>query len=166
MLKPRSTSCVSSTTDEEMQFNLPQLAPSLSNAAFMDKDLWATRKLRATLYSLHRDTEGWGHGNHLILETQELTMCDGIVWPLPSSPEHSKIPEPSPKVFCSLPKWSPMLSRLRYCLVLLGSKEQSGSMVWAGPHTVSTICIQINQKGKQDSPLTQFTLFSITQHQF
>lgn len=93
-------------------------------------------------------------------------MCDWRVWPFPSSPERSKIPQPPPKVFCSLPKWSPMLSRLRYYLVFSGCKMYSGSMVWAGPCTAFTICIQIKQEAKKDSPLTQFTLFSIAQSQW
>lgn len=145
---PKHILCLNSTTDEEMLFNLPQpqLAPSLSNAALMDNDLWATRKPWCISYSLHWDTEGWWHRNHLILEAQELTMYDRTIWALPSLPEHSKIPEPSSKGFWSLPKWSPLLSRLRNCPVLLGVKSCQAAS--EQDHTVSTMCIQTNQEGK------------------
>lgn len=44
----------------------------------------------------------------------------------------------------------------------MGSRGVKSSQA-AGTHTDSTMCIQINQEGKQDALLTQFSLFSITQ---
>lgn len=140
----------------------------------------ATRKLWCTLYWLHWVVEGQGHRIHPVSGTQELSMCVWRLWPFPSLPEHSKIPVPILKVFCSLPKWSPMLSSdaleaqvstadwaTGAQVVLWGYKEQSGSTVWAGAHPVSPSFYQ-NQAGGQTgftshkqllTVNTQFTLF-------
>lgn len=160
--------CLRSTTNEEMLFNLPhsQLAPSLSKAAFMDNDLWATRKSWCTSYSLHWDTEGWGrgttwswrHGNWPCVigefghSQAHLSAVKFLSHPQRSSALYQN------EVQC-LADWGTILcSRGVRCTQGAWSEQDHAQL--------SPFVYKSSRRPKKDSPLTQFTLFSIAQSQW
>ena len=168
-----------------LTFPSPQQIPSGQMLHLWIMTSRATRKLWFTLYSLHWDTDGWGHRSHLISGMQELSTYIWTVWPPLSLPKDSKTPQSPSSKICFLPKWSQMLisdaleAQVSITdwgtgtqVVLFGYKEQSWSMVWAGAHPVSPTYTEVKQEGEQDLLLTssyrrwtQFILLSVTQRQ-